>query len=121
MLNLREQFFFIYCLFSINLTVAQIIKTTTVEFLKSKCKLQPQIDSPSDFLGVPTLVDVLFEPSRFVGIDDLTETMTIIGSVFLSWNDSCVQKVIHSPDFGQPNVQNFCPFSSNQTTFGILK
>ena len=90
-----------------NLTV------NTVDYLKSKCRVDPAIDSPSDITGIPTNVTAVFIPKRFLGIDDVHEVFTVSATLLLIWTDDCVEEALLSDDFHQPNKHQFLSFFFN--------
>ena len=67
-----------------------IPKTSVLDI--SQCRdVQPDIRAPPNN-GSPTLVHVIFKVERFVAIDDVSETFSVIGTIMVSWYvDTCTE------------------------------
>ena len=60
------------------------------QFLLQNCpNVQPFVNTPA-FDGRPFDLSLSFQVDRLIGIDDLSESFSLIGSVGIQWNISCV-------------------------------
>ena len=75
------------------------------DFVKSRCHLEPDINSPSEFLGYPTKLELNFHTLRMLMIDDVGESLSLDASVFVKWQDDCVKQTIELTNLTQNNAK----------------
>ena len=77
-------------------TNRDLLNVTLTDILKEKCRVAKGIGSPTDLLGYPTDVDISFWALRFLGIDDVSESIKVAGSITAIWKNDCVLEVLTS-------------------------
>ena len=85
----------------VGLTVAMEDPTKVI---LSQCpNLQPFVNSPNAN-GSPLNVSVSFRFDRLIGIDEVAESLTVIGSLGLHWNVSCLQNLTNMGNWPDDNL-----------------
>ena len=72
--------------------LAMAIDDPTKVILDNCPNMKPFVNSPN-LDGSPIFISASFRCDRLIGIDEVEESLTVIGSVGLFWNVSCLQNL----------------------------
>lgn len=97
----------LYYFVSLSLCQQNDLTFTVADYLKSKCRVGPGINSPSDLTGSPTLINVILVPLRFMGFSDVDETFSLVMSISLTWEEVCSKKAMQEDSFKFKNFTTF--------------
>ena len=61
--------------------------------LQSKCRLHPDVLSPTEFLGYPTNVNFSFKPLRFRSLNSVKERFSVNGILLIDYPIPCAEEV----------------------------
>ena len=85
-----------------------------VEFLRQRCHLDPDANSPNELSGYPTKMFIDMSPLWLIGIDDVSEVFSLGMHLMLLWSVPCVNKeMAKNPKFSRLANNSYFYFRDN--------